>query len=162
MKALNLIGINVLGLCAVCALESGAFADAINYGIQSAWDHPNANMISGSLKPGYAQLAWTAGTVLPVRMRNGMVTMVNLPVGEQIEDAIMGNDGLFSVEAAQGGRTMYITPMPSNMGSDTNMIVTGKSGNVYTFYLRSEPSNASEITYSQVDVVLDGNARLPV
>ena len=46
------------------------------------------------------------------------------------------------------------------MGSDTNMIVTGKSGNIYTFYLRSEPANASEITYSQVDVVLDGNARL--
>ena len=48
------------------------------------------------------------------------------------------------------------------MGSDTNLIVTGKSGNVYTFYLRSEPSNASEITYSQVDVVLDGGARLPM
>ena len=136
-------------------------ARALNYGIQSAWDNPNANMASGSIKPGYAQLSWDAGTVLPIKLRNGMVTMVNLPVGEQIEEAIVGNDGYFSIDATQGGRTMYITPASDNMGSDTNLIVTGKSGNVYTFYLRSEPANASEITYSQVDVVLDGGARLP-
>ena len=136
-------------------------ARAVNYGIQSAWDNPNANMASGSIKPGYAQLSWDAGTVLPIKLRNGMVTMVNLPVGEQIEEAIVGNDGYFSIDATQGGRTMYITPASDNMGSDTNLIVTGKSGNVYTFYLRSEPANASEITYSQVDVVLDGGARLP-
>ena len=136
-------------------------ARAVNYGVQGAWDNPNANMASGSIKPGYAQLSWDAGTVLPVKLRNGMVTMVNLPVGEQIEEAIVGNDGFFSIDATQGGRTMYITPAADNMGSDTNLIVTGKSGNIYTFYLRSEPSNASEITYSQVDVVLDGGARLP-
>ena len=135
---------------------------AANYGVQNAWDNPNANMAIGSIKPGYAQLAWETGTVLPVKLRNGMVTMVNLPMGEQIEDAIVGNDGFFSIDATQGGRTLYITPAKDNMGSDTNMIVTGKSGNVYTFYLRSEPSNASEITYSQVDVVLDNNARLPI
>lgn len=144
-------------LCATFAFN----AVATNYGVQRAWDNPNANMTSGSIKPGYAQLSWDAGTVLPIKLRNGMVTMVNLPNGEQIEDAIVGNDGFFSIDATQGGRTMYITPAPDNMGSDTNLIVTGKSGNVYTFYLRSEPSNASEITYSQVDVVLDGGARLP-
>ena len=159
MKVLNLFGLSVLG---VCMFTLGAFGAANNYGVQAAWDNPNANMITGSIKPGYAQLAWEAGTVLPVRMRNGMVTMVNLPMGEQIEDAVIGNDGFFKIDAEQGGRTMYITPNKENMGSDTNLIVTGKSGNIYTFYLRSEPSNASEITYSQVDVVLDGNARLPV
>ena len=42
------------------------------------------------------------------------------------------------------------------------MIVTGKSGNKYIFYLRSEPSNSSEITYSQVDIMLDGNGTLPM
>ena len=150
---MSLIG----ALCATFAFN----AVAANYGVQRAWDNPNANMTSGSVKPGYAQLSWDAGTVLPIKLRNGMVTMVNLPNGEQIEDAIVGNDGFFSIDATQGGRTMYITPAPDNMGSDTNLIVTGKSGNIYTFYLRSEPSNASEITYSQVDVVLDGGARLP-
>ena len=147
---------------AICAGVVASGAWATDYGIQAAWDNPNANMTSGSLKPGYAQLAWEAGTVLPVKLRNGMVTMVNLPKGEQIEDAVVGNEGFFQINGNQGGRTLYITPAPDNMGSDTNLIVTGKSGNVYTFYLRSEPSNASEITYSQVDVVLDGNARLPM
>ena len=149
---------------AICALlvVSGASAEILGSGIQAAWDNPNANMASGSLKPGYAQLAWEPGTVLPVKLRNGMVTMVNLPRGEQIEDAMVGNTGLFQIDGKQGGRTLYVPPAPENMGSDTNLIVTGKSGNVYTFYLRSEPSNASEITYSQVDVVLDGNARLPM
>lgn len=56
---------------------------------------------------------------------------------------------------------MLLGPTPDNMGGDTNMIVSGKSGNTYVFYLRAEPSNSSEITYSQVDVVLDGNATLP-
>ena len=135
-------------ICACVVVSGAAFgvpADG-NWGIQAAWDNPNANMASGSLKPGYAQLAWESGTVLPVKLRNGMVTMVNLPRGEQIEDAVVGNEGYFQINGNQGGRTLYITPAPDNMGSDTNLIVTGKSGNVYTFYLRSEPSNASEIT----------------
>ena len=152
----------IVSFSLICALCFAFDVHAANYGVQNAWDNPNANMAMGSIKPGYAQLAWETGTVLPVKLRNGMVTMVNLPMGEQIEDAIVGNDGFFSIDATQGGRTLYITPAKDNMGSDTNMIVTGKSGNVYTFYLRSEPSNASEITYSQVDVVLDNNARLPV
>lgn len=138
------------------------FATPAISGIQSAWDNPNANMTSGSIKPGYAQLTWSEGSTLPVKLRNGMVTMINLPNGEQIADAMVGNSGLFTIDAEQGGRTLFISPEGSNQGSDTNMIVTGQSGNKYIFYLRSEPANASEITYSQVDVVLDGNNHLPM
>ncbi len=133
-----------------------AFADPGN-GVQYAWDNPTANMASGSIKPGYAQLAWSQGSVLPIKLRNGMLTMVNLPMGEQIADIQIGDSGQFVVDAAQGDKTMFISPATDNYGSDTNMIVTGNSGNRYIFYLRAEPANASEITYSQVDVVLDGN-----
>lgn len=160
----NFMGtVYLLGVCVAVAMftDSCALATPAEYGVQRAWDNPNANMASGSIKPGYAQLAWESGTVLPIKLRNGMVTMVNLPNGEQIEDAVIGKDGYFNFDATKGGRTIYITPADDNMGSDTNMIVTGKSGNIYTFYLRSEAANASDITYSQVDVVLDGNARLP-
>ena len=132
------------------------------YGIQSAWDNPTANMAAGSIKPGYAQLSWSAGSVLPIKLRNGMVTMVTLPNGEKISDAIVGNTGLFEIQATQGDRTMFLSPNPDNQGSDTNLIVTGASGNKYIFYLRSEPSNSSEVTYSQVDIVLDGNGALPM
>jgi type IV secretory pathway VirB9-like protein len=134
----------------ICA---GAYAA----GVQDAWDNPNANMAAGSSKPGYAQLTWTPGAVLPIKLRNGMVTMVNLPEGEAIEEGIVGNQGLFQFEPQKNGRSMFITPEGSNQGADTNLIVTGKSGNKYIFYLRSEPANSGEITYSQVDIALDGN-----
>ena len=160
MTLLKFLKLKVSVLGVICAMITMDANCATNYGIQSAWDNPNANMATGSVKPGYTQLAWETGTVLPIKLRNGMVTMVNLPNGEQIEDAVVGNPGLFSIESQQGTRTMYITPAPDNMGSDTNLIVTGKSGNIYTLYLRSEPSNAADITYSQVDIVLDGNARI--
>ena len=159
-KAIKL-NVSIFCIVALCALYN-TNASATSYGVQSAWDNPNANMASGSTKPGYAQLSWSKGSVLPVKLRNGMVTMISLPNGEQIADAVVGNQGLFTFEAQQGGNTILITPESSNQGSDTNFIVTGKSGNQYIFYLRSEPSNSSEITYSQVDVVLDGNASLPV
>ncbi len=159
-KAIKL-NVSIFCIVALCALYN-TNASATSYGVQSAWDNPNANMASGSTKPGYAQLSWSKGSVLPVKLRNGMVTMITLPNGEQIADAVVGNNGLFTFEAQQGGNTILITPESGNQGSDTNFIVTGKSGNQYIFYLRSEPSNSSEITYSQVDVVLDGNASLPV
>lgn len=159
-KAVKL-NVSIFCLGALCVLGAPAPVVAAEYGVQNAWDNPTANMAAGSIKPGYAQLSWGPGSVLPVKLRNGMVTMVSLPNGEQIADAVIGNDGLFTIQANQGDRTMFISPASSNQGSDTNLIVTGKSGNQYIFYLRSEPSNSSEITYSQVDVILDGNATLP-
>jgi type IV secretory pathway VirB9-like protein len=135
-------------------------ASAEDYGVQDAWDNPEANMATGSSKPGFAQLTWAPGAVLPIKLRNGMVTMINLPEGEVIEDGVIGNEGLFQMSPQKGGRTIYMTPVATNQGSDTNLIVTGKSGNKYLFYLRSEPANSSEISYSQVDIVLDGRSTL--
>ena len=150
----------LLMACLAAVLSLPAYAEV--YGVQNAWDNPTANMSAGSVKPGYAQLAWSAGAVLPIKLRNGMVTMINMPNGEQIADAVLGNPDLFEIDATQGDRTMFVSPKGNNQGSDTNMIVMGQSGNKYVFYLRSEPSNSSEITYSQVDVLLDSNGSLPV
>ena len=150
----------LLMACLAAVLSLPAYAEV--YGVQNAWDNPTANMAAGSVKPGYAQLAWSAGAVLPIKLRNGMVTMINMPNGEQIADAVLGNPDLFDIDATQGDRTMFVSPKGNNQGSDTNMIVMGQSGNKYVFYLRSEPSNSSEITYSQVDVLLDSNGSLPV
>jgi hypothetical protein len=154
----------LLCVTSFCLGISAATANvaSINWGVQDAWNNPNLNMAPGSTRPGFAQLTWSTGTVLPIRLRNGMVTMINLPAGEAIEDAIVGNSGLFTFDAQQGGRTIMLTPAQDNQGSDTNLIVTGRSGNVYLFYLRSEPANASEITYTKVDIVLDHNSSLPM
>ena len=160
MTLKNAFKLNISVLCLAALLCAPSYVFAEEYGIQEAWDNPTANMASGSTKPGYAQLSWAPGSVLPIKLRNGMVTMVTLPNGEQIADAVIGNTGLFTIDATQGDRTMFISPEAANQGSDTNMIVTGKSGNKYIFYLRSEPANASEITYSQVDIVLDDGGAL--
>lgn len=149
------LNVSMVCLALVCMAPHAAIA------VQTAWDNPTANMAMGSSKPGYAQLSWAPGNVLPIKLRNGMVTMIGLPNGEQIADAVVGNSGMFTIDATQGGRTMLISPAGGNVGGDTNMIVTGKSGNQYIFYLRSEPNNSSEITYSQVDVIIDGNGTLP-
>ena len=148
-------------LCSLLFAFCIGVANAEDYGVQEAWDNPDANMATGSSKPGFAQLTWAPGTVLPIRLRNGMVTMINLPEGEVIEDGVIGNEGLFKLDPQKGGRTIYMTPVQTNQGSDTNLIITGKSGNKYLFYLRSEPANSSEISYSQVDIVLDGRSTLP-
>ena len=145
MKILNILKLNVSMLAIVCCLPANA-----DY--QAAWDNPNVNMAAGSTKPGYANLTWTTGTVLPIKTRSGMATLVSLPNGEKIADIVTGNDGLFFIDSAPGDQTMYITPTKDNRGNDTNMIVTGQSGNKYIFYLRAYPVNSAEITYSQVDI----------
>jgi len=147
--------VSIFGLAGLFVMPMTLFAK----GVQDAWDNPQANMAAGSIKPGYAQLTWTPGSVLPIKLRNGMVTMVNLPNGEVVEAGVVGNPELFSFQ--KDGGSMLISPIGSNQGADTNFIVTGKSGNKYIFYLRSEPAHSSEITYSQVDVILDGNSYLP-
>lgn len=151
MKLLNALKLNV-SLIAVMCYAMPAMAV-----FQDAWDNPNANMAAGSVKPGYANLTWSTGTVLPIKTRSGMATLVTLPNGEKIADIVMGNDGLFNVDSEVGSQTMYITPTSDNAGNDTNMIVTGQSGNKYIFYLRAYPINSGEISYSQVDISTGGN-----
>ncbi|MDR2685506.1 MAG: TrbG/VirB9 family P-type conjugative transfer protein [Rickettsiales bacterium] len=142
-------------------LFAASNAMANEFGVQNAWDNPEANMAAGSSRPGYAQLSWSPGTILTIRLRQGMVTIINLPEGEEIADAIIGNNALFEfLNNLTGKRTISISPKAENQGSDTNMIVEGKSGNKYVFYLRSEPANASEITYSQVDITIEGRQGL--
>ena len=86
MTFANVLKLNISMLCLGLVCTCPAWAT--EYGVQSAWDNPTANMAAGSIKPGYAQLGWTAGSVLPVKLRNGMVTMITLPDGEQIADGV--------------------------------------------------------------------------
>lgn len=155
MTFLKFCKMNISLLAVLCC----AFP-AIAY--QEAWDNPNVNMTSGSTKPGYANLTWSTGTVLPIKTRSGMATLVTLPNGEKIADVVFGDDSLFSFDGKVGGQSMYITPTSSNMGNDTNMIVTGQSGNTYIFYLRAYPMNSGEITYSQVDISAGSGANVVI
>ncbi len=157
MKLWMATKLNISVICAVlvCAYSGNALA------VQDAWLNPSANMASGSVKPGYAQLSWAKGAVLPIKLREGMMTMIVLPNGEQIEDIVLGDTGLFNFDSTtMGTQTIYVAPNAGQQSGDTNMIVTGASGNQYIFYMRIEPSTSSEITYSQVDVIMDGGAQI--
>ena len=158
MTFMKFCKLNVSLLAVLCCAFPAIAAD----GYQVAWDNPNANMTSGSTKPGYANLTWSTGTVLPIKTRSGMATLVTLPNGEKIADVVFGDDSLFAFEGKVGSQTMYITPTADNQGSDTNMIVTGQSGNTYIFYLRAYPVNSSEITYSQVDISAGSGANVVI
>ncbi|MFQ6739341.1 MAG: TrbG/VirB9 family P-type conjugative transfer protein, partial [Alphaproteobacteria bacterium] len=146
----------IFGVSLICMVVAGAIPAMADYNF--SWEDANANMAAGSVKPGYAQLSWSQGAVLPIKLRDGMVTMISLPNGEQIADAVVGDQSLFSIETTQGDRTMFVTPTGGNEGISTNMIVMGQSGNKYIFYLTAVPINSSEVAYSQVDVILDGNS----
>ena len=154
MTLIKTFAFNVSMLAVLCCVTP-LFAEDM---VQQAWDNPVANMAPGSIKPGYANLAWSTGTVLPIKTRKGMATLISLPKGERIADIVLGDDSLFDI--ADDGDQLYVTPYSDNAGNDTNMIVTGQSGNKYIFYLRSYPVNSSEITYSQVDISVDGGSNV--
>ena len=135
------------------AILGCAFPAVAEY--QAAWDNPKANMAAGSSQPGYANLSWSTGTVLPIKTRSGMATMITLPMGEKIDDYMIGSDGMFTLDIQNGDQTFFVQPAPGNLGNDTNLIVMGQSGNKYIFYLRAYPISSNEISYSQVDISLD-------
>ena len=57
---------------------------------QAAWLDPLQNLGEGQSKPAYSRYYWTPDLVLPIRVREGMITMVNFPEWELIEDIFLG------------------------------------------------------------------------
>ncbi|MDY6407793.1 MAG: TrbG/VirB9 family P-type conjugative transfer protein [Pseudomonadota bacterium] len=120
---------------------------------QKAWNDPLSHMGEGQLKPGYSRYTWTPDVVLPIRLREGMMTLINLPVWELIEKVHIGSPESFDGEIA-APNSLLLYADPSYIGVDCNMIVFGRSGNRYVFYLRSETYNTDKITQSVVDVLV--------
>ena len=124
------------------------------YGMQQkAWNNPLAHMGSGQTRPGYSRYNWTPDTVLPIRLREGMMTLINLPAWELIEKVHIGAPESFNGEVV-APNSMLLYADPSYLGVDGNMIIFGHSGNRYVFYLRSETFNTDKITQSVVDVLV--------
>ncbi|MBP5343577.1 MAG: TrbG/VirB9 family P-type conjugative transfer protein [Alphaproteobacteria bacterium] len=120
---------------------------------QKAWNNPLAHMGEGQIKPGYSKYNWTPDTVLPVRIREGMMTLINLPSWELIEKVHIGSPESFGGEVVAPNSLMLYAD-PSYLGVDSNMIIFGRSGNRYVVYLRSETYNTDKITQSVVDVLV--------
>lgn len=120
---------------------------------QKAWNDPMAHLGEGQSKPGYSKYAWSPDVILPIRLREGMMTLINLPTWELIEKVHIGSPESFGGEIA-APNSLLLYADPSYIGVDSNMIIFGRSGNRYVFYLRSETYNAEKISQSVVDVLV--------
>lgn len=120
--------------------------------MQSAWLDPLQNLGEGQSKPAYSRYYWTPDLVLPIRLREGMITLVNFPEWELVEDVYIGDSKTFDGRIS-GPSTLLLYPKQGAMvGVDTNIIVFGRSGNKYVFYARSEGVNTERLTNSIIDI----------
>ena len=124
--------------------------------MQSAWLDPLQNLGEGQSKPAYSKYYWSPDLVLPLRLREGMITLVNFPEWEMIEEIFIGDNSTFAGEIS-GPNTLLLFPNSgANVGVDTNIIVFGRSGNRYVFYVRSEGVNTERLTNAIVDIEVIG------
>lgn len=78
-----------------------------------------------------------------VQVREWMVTTIELPKGEVIESADLGDQKGFQV-SQRGKNRLAVRPV--GHGYDTNLLIYGKSGAIYPVYLRAIGFNAVDIT----------------
>ena len=122
---------------------------------QKAWNKPMEHLGEGQTKPGYSRYQWTPDLVLPLRIREGMVTLINFPSWELLDTVWVGDQVAFSTTfAAPNALLVYAEASSGFVGVDSNMVVMGRSGNRYVFYLRSETFNTDRITNAVVDIVV--------
>lgn len=108
---------------------------------QAAWLDPLQNLGEGQSKPAYSKYYWSPDLILPIRLREGMITLLNFPQWELIEDMYIGDNATFDGQIS-GPNTILLYPRKgANVGVDTNIIIFGRSGNKYVFYVRSEGVN---------------------
>ena len=111
--------------------------------IQDAWDRSD-------LTAGVYRYAACGSCVYKVRTRERMVTGIELPAGETIAGADIGDSGLFEVEI-RAPRVAAVKPL--GQGVDTSLLIYGSSGRIYPFYLRAEGFNSTNVPDLLVRVV---------
>ncbi|MBO4285482.1 MAG: TrbG/VirB9 family P-type conjugative transfer protein [Alphaproteobacteria bacterium] len=128
--------------------------------MQSAWLDPLQNLGEGQTKPAYSKYYWSPDLVLPVRVRTGMLTLINFPEWELLENVYIGDESTFNGEIT-GPNTLLLYPAQgtSTVGVDTNVMVFGRSGNKYVFYVRSEGVNTERLTNSVIDIEVVGGQK---
>ncbi|MGD9638140.1 MAG: TrbG/VirB9 family P-type conjugative transfer protein [Alphaproteobacteria bacterium] len=119
---------------------------------QKAWLDPLRNMGEGQTKPAYSRYVWTNGTIMPIRIRQSMITLINFPDWEYIQDAWVGDSGSFSAQQISHNQILVMPATGMPAGVDSNIVLIGRSGNKYVFYVRSEGINTERLTHLVVDI----------
>ena len=114
---------------------------------QAAWSRPFEHMSQGQSAPGTIRYQWNADLVMPVRLREGMVTSIVLPDWEAAQDVVIGDGSAVEAKILRPNQVAVKSVQP---GLDTSLSIVGGSGNVYTYYLRTEDHNTKLITDLQV------------
>lgn len=117
--------------------------------IQEAWN--KAGTEAGVFRTDICE-----GCSYKVRLRERMVTVIELPEGETIGTFDNGDTELFEVKQ-RGERRLAVKP--NGFGVDTNLLIYGKSGAVYPMYLRAERFNSKNVP--DLVVKLEGFVRQP-
>ncbi|SDR45112.1 TrbG/VirB9 family P-type conjugative transfer protein [Pseudovibrio sp. Tun.PSC04-5.I4] len=103
--------------------------------IQKAWDK------AGNKSGVHTQVE--CGTcVYRVRLREFMLTVIQLPEGVKIENADVADVSLFDTQV-RNDNTLVIKPLAA--GVDSSLQVYAEDGQVYSFYLRAETVNSKHI-----------------
>lgn len=116
---------------------------------QNAWNDYLRNRGESKERPGYVRYEYDPQQAFPIRIREGMITTIKLPEGEEIVEAYVGDDAGFNVGIPNPRNIVVKANFP---GVDSNLIAYAESGNIYTFYLRSEAYNSKQISDFLVDV----------
>jgi len=116
---------------------------------QDAWTRPFQNMAPGQTAPGVVRFQWSPDLVMPIRLRDFMNTSIILPEWERVEDVYIGESYFMQAAIA---RPNVVLLRSSQSGIDSTVTILGASGNLYTFYVRSEAFNTRRITDVQVFV----------
>ncbi len=123
---------------------------------QAAWLDPMQNLGEGQSRPAYSRYYWSPDLILPIRLREGMITLVNFPSWEMIEDIFIGDNATFDGQISGPNSLLLYPRKGANVGVDTNIIVFGRSGNRYVFYVKSEAVNTERLTNSIIDIEVVG------
>ncbi len=116
--------------------------------IQRAWD-------KASNHAGIYTVTYSQEQLIRLRLREFMTTTVVLPSWEIIEDIIVGDKSTF--EATKNNDHIVLMRPKEFVGADSNITVVGRSGLVYSFYVRSEGFNSNHLPDLRVHVHVPGD-----
>lgn len=107
--------------------------------VQSAYNdsHPKDNIQRYSYNP---------SQIYKIKLRLHMNTMIYLPNGEEILAISLGDSSAFTASTFQDTIPNLVNVRSVYSGVDTNLSVISKSGRNYSFYLRSYPVKAKELS----------------
>ena len=116
--------------------------------IQRSWD-------KAGRQAGVYTVTYSQQQLIKLRLREFMTTTVVLPTFEVIEDIIVGDKSTF--EAVKNNNHIVLMRSKEFVGADSNITIVGRSGIVYSFYVRSEGYNSENLPDLRVHVHVPGD-----